>query len=107
MPTYSYKCPECGHEYTKIQKFTDNARAKCPQCGARGERVITGGGGLIFKGSGFYITDYKRTPEKEKAGEKGDKGDKGEKADRTDKTEKAEKKAEGSKKPESKKGDSS
>jgi putative FmdB family regulatory protein len=98
MPTYSYKCPECGHEYTKIQKITDNSRARCPQCAARGERVITGGGGLIFKGSGFYITDYKRTPEKEKAGDKGDKGEK---------TDKTEKKSEGSKKPETKKGDGS
>lgn len=72
MPTYTYKCPSCGHEYEKIQKMTDNSRAKCPQCQARGVRVITGGGGLIFKGSGFYITDYKRAPEKEKAGTTGD-----------------------------------
>lgn len=60
MPTYSYKCPACGHEYTRFQKITDTSRAKCPRCATRGERVITGGGGLIFKGSGFYITDYKR-----------------------------------------------
>ncbi len=71
MPTYSYRCPSCGHEYEKLQKITDQARTKCPECGTRGERVITGGAGLVFKGSGFYITDYKRAGEK-KPGEKGD-----------------------------------
>lgn len=65
MPTYSYRCPGCGHDYTKFQKITDKSRAKCPECGTRGERIITGGGGLIFKGSGFYITDYKRAGDKQ------------------------------------------
>jgi putative FmdB family regulatory protein len=60
MPTYSYACPKCGHEYEKFQKITDRTRTKCPKCGTRGERRITGGAGLVFKGSGFYITDYKR-----------------------------------------------
>lgn len=60
MPTYAYRCPACGHEYEKFQKISDKARAKCPECGARGERQISGGAGLVFKGSGFYITDYKR-----------------------------------------------
>lgn len=61
MPTYSYSCPQCGHTYEKLQKITDDTRAKCPKCGTRGERVITGGAGLVFKGSGFYETDYKRS----------------------------------------------
>ena len=59
MPTYRYRCPKCGYEYDKFQKITDKTRAKCPECGARGERVITGGGGILFKGSGFYVNDSK------------------------------------------------
>ena len=70
MPTYSYRCPDCGHEYDRFQKITDETRPSCPECGATGERVITGGAGLVFKGTGFYITDYKRAGEK-----KSDSGD--------------------------------
>jgi len=64
MPTYSYRCPRCGNEYDKFQKISDTSRAKCPECGSRGERQITGGAGIVFKGSGFYVTDYKRAGEK-------------------------------------------
>jgi putative FmdB family regulatory protein len=64
MPTYSYRCPKCAHEYDRLQKISDTSRARCPECGARGERQITGGAGILFKGSGFYITDYKRAGEK-------------------------------------------
>lgn len=60
MPTYGYRCPACGLEYEKFQKITDDTRAKCPSCGAPGERTISGGAGVHFKGSGFYETDYKR-----------------------------------------------
>lgn len=60
MPTYGYRCPTCGHEYEKLQKITDDTRAKCPRCGKRGKRLISGGAGVVFKGSGFYETDYKR-----------------------------------------------
>ena len=57
MPTYEYECPE-GHEFEKFQKMTDKPRAKCPTCGKTATRKISGGAGLVFKGSGFYITDY-------------------------------------------------
>ena len=57
MPTYEYRCPE-GHEFERIQKMTAPSRARCPVCGRSAPRMISGGAGLIFKGSGFYITDY-------------------------------------------------
>jgi len=57
MPTYEYECPE-GHLFDKFQKMTDKPRAKCPTCGKTATRKISGGSGLVFKGSGFYITDY-------------------------------------------------
>jgi putative FmdB family regulatory protein len=57
MPTYEYACP-AGHEFEKFQKITDKPRAKCPTCGKPATRKISGGAGLVFKGSGFYITDY-------------------------------------------------
>jgi putative FmdB family regulatory protein len=57
MPTYEYECPE-GHTFEKFQKMTDKARTKCPACGKPATRKISGGAGLVFRGSGFYITDY-------------------------------------------------
>ena len=57
MPTYEYQCPE-GHVFDKFQKMTDKPRAKCPTCGKVAVRKISGGAGLVFRGSGFYITDY-------------------------------------------------
>jgi putative FmdB family regulatory protein len=57
MPTYDYECPE-GHAFEKFQKITDKPRARCPVCGKAGTRKISGGAGLVFRGSGFYITDY-------------------------------------------------
>jgi putative FmdB family regulatory protein len=57
MPTYEYRCPD-GHAFEKVQRITDKAGAKCPTCGKQAQRLISGGAGLVFKGSGFYITDY-------------------------------------------------
>jgi len=79
MPTYGYRCPTCGHEYEKLQKISDATRIKCPRCGKRGERLISGGAGIIFKGSGFYETDYKRAGSagaKEKTSSDGDQSSK-------------------------------
>lgn len=59
MPTYEYQCPE-GHEFELFQKMSEKPRAKCPVCGKIAVRQISGGAGLVFKGSGFYITDYGR-----------------------------------------------
>ena len=78
MPTYEYKCPKCGHRFDVFQKITARPGAPCPKCGTRAERLISGGTGVLFKGSGFYETDYKRPSEKarhkketgEKSGEK-------------------------------------
>jgi len=64
MPTYEYKCPK-GHLFEKFYPTINNKRtATCPTCGKKAERQLSGGGGLVFKGSGFYITDYKRAGEK-------------------------------------------
>ncbi|HYT05813.1 MAG TPA: zinc ribbon domain-containing protein [Gemmatimonadales bacterium] len=64
MPTYEYKC-RAGHSFEKFYPtMNDRRRAKCPTCGRQAERQISGGTGLVFKGSGFYTTDYKRAGEK-------------------------------------------
>ncbi|HEY4101851.1 MAG TPA: FmdB family zinc ribbon protein [Gemmatimonadales bacterium] len=57
MPTYEYRCDK-GHAFERVQKMSDKPITRCPVCGARASRVISGGQGVIFKGSGFYITDY-------------------------------------------------
>ena len=63
MPTYEYKCPK-GHVFERtFSRITSQRHAKCPVCGKRAERQISGGAGIVFKGSGFYQTDYKRKPE--------------------------------------------
>jgi putative FmdB family regulatory protein len=85
MPTYDYRCPACGHEFEKFEKMNATSRARCPSCGKRAERVISGGAGLLFKGSGFYITDYKRAGQP-KPSEGGEKTGKPEKSEKTDKS---------------------
>ena len=62
MPTYDYRCLSCKHQYEVVQKMSDSPRKRCPKCGKKVERLIGAGAGLLFKGSGFYITDY-RSPE--------------------------------------------
>ncbi len=60
MPTYDYQCTECDHAFEHFQKMTDKPLSKCPECGGKVKRLIGGGTGIIFKGSGFYQTDYKK-----------------------------------------------
>ena len=60
MPTYDYKCEDCGHEFEVYQSMKDEKLTTCPNCGKNTlRRLIGSGSGLIFKGSGFYLTDYK------------------------------------------------
>jgi len=111
MPTYEYRCPK-GHEFERVQRMADPPRAKCPICGRNAVLQISGGAALIFKGSGFYITDYGKDgkgPRKDKEPEakpeaapaksdasaatpgpvpKTDKAEKGEKSEKSDKSDK-------------------
>jgi putative FmdB family regulatory protein len=88
MPTYEYRCPD-GHVFERFQKITEKPRTKCPECGKVATRIISGGAGLVFRGSGFYITDYGKDgkgprkaesdrPAAEKSEAKGSTGDKAE-----------------------------
>ena len=68
MPTYEYKCPDCDYEFEKFQSITAAPIKRCPVCAKnKVQRLIGTGAGLIFKGSGFYITDYRSEGYKEKA----------------------------------------
>lgn len=58
MPTYDYKCSSCGHQFEEFQNMSDPPLTVCPQCGGKVQRLIGTGGAFIFKGSGFYATDY-------------------------------------------------
>ncbi len=60
MPTYEYKCNNCGYVFEEFQGINDEPIKICPKCGGSVSKKISAGVGLIFKGSGFYITDYKR-----------------------------------------------
>jgi putative FmdB family regulatory protein len=67
MPTYEYECQSCGYKFEKFQKITDQPLEKCPKCKKIIKRLIGTGSGIIFKGSGFYATDYRSKEYKEKA----------------------------------------
>jgi putative FmdB family regulatory protein len=60
MPTYEYRCKKCDHTFEAFQSMTEKPLKKCPNCGGVVKRLISSGSGLIFKGSGFYINDYKK-----------------------------------------------
>jgi putative FmdB family regulatory protein len=81
MPTYEYECGACGHTLEELQDFADAPLKKCPKCQKKKlERLISGGAGFIFKGDGFYETDYRDDSYKESA--KKDKGPEKSKSDK-------------------------
>ena len=70
MPTYEYKCRACNHQFEELQSITSEPLTDCPECDGNIERIISGGAGFVFKGSGFYITenrsaDYKSSEKKD------------------------------------------
>jgi putative FmdB family regulatory protein len=71
MPLYEYKCKKCGHQFEKIQKFSDRMVKKCPECGGVVEQMISAPA-VQFKGSGWYVTDYAK-----KSSSPGSSGDSG------------------------------
>jgi putative FmdB family regulatory protein len=95
MPTYSYRCDSCGHDFDAVQRFADDPLTECPQCGSAIRRVIQPVG-VVFKGSGWYITDSrpkgsgdgdesraKSTPDKSERASKAEKSDGAAKAEKT------------------------
>ena len=80
MPTYEYRCRDCGREFDIFQRMSDQPGAPCPGCGRQAERLISGGAGFLFRGDGFYITDYRSEEYRKKVREEADGGD-GQKAE--------------------------
>lgn len=76
MPTYEYRCRACGHAFEAFQKISEGPIDTCPACKAQDvQRLISAGGGLVFKGSGFYATDYRKDgPKKTDSGSTSDSG---------------------------------
>ncbi|MGB5288995.1 MAG: FmdB family zinc ribbon protein [Ignavibacteriaceae bacterium] len=72
MPTYDYKCSNCENTFEYFQSMTAETLTECPQCGGKLKRIIGTGAGPIFKGSGFYQTDYKNNSTKSKDSPKTD-----------------------------------
>ncbi len=87
MPTYSYKCTNCGHKFEARQRMSDDPLSECPVCGGTVRRVV-GAVGIVFKGKGFYVTDHRssngsgRVQTSEKSSDANDKTDKPKKADK-------------------------
>ena len=92
MPTYEYKCLACNNQFERFQGITAPALEECPECSGKVKRLIGAGAGLIFKGSGFYITDYRSDGYKESA--RKDKNEPSDKNTSSDKSKKKEKKTE-------------
>ena len=73
MPTYEYECEKCGHRFELFQSMKDAPKKRCPKCKGKLRRLVGTGAGMIFKGSGFYVTDYRSDSYKsQKKNESGD-----------------------------------
>jgi putative FmdB family regulatory protein len=75
MPTYEYECEACGHAFERFQSMRDEPIRTCPECGGAVRRLISSGGGLVFKGPGFYATDYRSGPAGRETSTRGKPGD--------------------------------
>jgi putative FmdB family regulatory protein len=69
MPTYEYRCKACAFKFERFQRMTDEPVKICSKCGGEVEKLISAGGGILFKGNGFYITDHRSESYKKKAKE--------------------------------------
>ena len=67
MPTYEYQCRSCAQRFEARQSIKASPRTRCPHCGKKVDRLISAGAGFLFKGSGFYTTDYRSKPYQEAA----------------------------------------
>ena len=75
MPTYEYRCQDCGHTFENFQGIKDEPLENCPKCYGKVQRLIGSGTGIIFKGSGFYETDYRSDGYKQAAKKEAPKSD--------------------------------
>ena len=87
MPTYEYECKDCGQTFEKFQSITARRLTRCPVCAGRVERMIGSGSAVIFRGSGFYQTDYRSSEYKKQAGADKDATPSKGKASKTDSSE--------------------
>jgi putative FmdB family regulatory protein len=78
MPTYDYECKDCGYEFEHFQRMSDEPLGTCPECGGALRRLIGGGTGIIFKGSGFYVTDNGKSKGSDKGEARANEGAAGE-----------------------------
>ena len=92
MPTYEYKCNKCEEVFEVFQKITDSPLKECPVCGGDLRRLISGGAGIIFKGSGFYTTDYKSSSASTSYTEKKDSSEKKDNSTKTSENKSTDKK---------------
>ena len=86
MPTYTYRCDTCGHGFEAVQRFADDPLTECPECGAPIRRVIQPVG-VVFKGSGWYINDSRKSSGAKNSSESSSSTESSESTTKTDKTE--------------------
>jgi putative FmdB family regulatory protein len=86
MPTYEYECTKCGHAFERFQNMSDKPLSRCPECRCKVKRLLGTGAGLIFKGSGFYETDYRSDSYRSREKADKEKGKKSSPSGKKDKT---------------------